>query len=187
VEKPNERERERSYYSASGKYISAAITQFPAKRKIPRGTKIVPKSVSISMPKKSIQLYRFALFSTLKSVPKSLLCEQQQNCPLHQQNCPLHQQKTLKWLTRNLCSKLPQFPCPPSLLYALYELYGSVHYGLSNSRKFSTHKTENPLGICAQKLLGNVPSLLSQAYSEILSQSPSLVSCTLPNAFFYKI
>jgi hypothetical protein len=74
----------------------------------------------------------------------------------------------------------------------LYDgLYGSVQYGLSNNRKLNTHKTENPLGICAQKLLGNVPSLLpsflSQAYSKILSQSPPLnVSCTLPNAFFYK-
>jgi hypothetical protein len=32
--KPNERDR--SYYSALGKYISATITQFPAKRKIPQ-------------------------------------------------------------------------------------------------------------------------------------------------------
>jgi hypothetical protein len=147
VGKPNERERERSYYSASGKYITTTITEFPAKRKIPHSTKTVPKSASISVPKKSVQLYIFSLSNTSKFVPKYLLYVQQQNCPLLQQ-------KTLKWLPQNLCNKLPRFLCPPSMLYGLY---GSVQYDLSNNRKFSTHKTENPpwdlcprsLGKCA--------------------------------------
>jgi hypothetical protein len=85
------RERERSYYSASGKYISAAITQFPTKRKIPHNTKTVPKSASIFVPRKFVQLYGFSLSSTSKSVPKYLLYGQEQNCPFLQQ-------KTLKWM-----------------------------------------------------------------------------------------
>jgi len=39
-----ERERERSYYSVSRKYISAVITQFPAKRKTTYSTqKFLPR------------------------------------------------------------------------------------------------------------------------------------------------
>jgi hypothetical protein len=65
-----ERERERDYYLALGKYISVAITPFPSKRKIPHSTKIVPKSASIFVPKKYIQLYGFSLSITSKYVPK---------------------------------------------------------------------------------------------------------------------
>jgi hypothetical protein len=83
------RERKRSYYSASGKYITTTITEFPAKRKIPHSNKTVPKSASISVPKKSLQLYVFAFSSTSKFVPKYLFY-------IQQQNCPLLQQKTLK-------------------------------------------------------------------------------------------
>jgi hypothetical protein len=60
----------------------------------------------------------------------------------------------------------------------------------------ATEKTEQhthrktALGFVPSFFLGNVPTKLLtflEALSENLSQSPSLVvSCTLPNAFFYK-
>jgi hypothetical protein len=84
-------------------------------------------------------------------------------------------------------NKLPRKLCPLSLLYGLY---GSVQYGLQQQQMITTLTQKISLGICAHFVLGNVPTklltFLSQALSENLSQSPSLVSCTLPNAFFYK-
>jgi hypothetical protein len=61
----------------------------------------------------------------------------------------------------------------------------------SNNRKITQPQNKKSfLGICALAPLENMPFLLitflSQAYSENLSQSPLNVSCTLPNAFFYK-
>jgi hypothetical protein len=69
-------------------------------------------------------------------VPKYLLYGQQQNYPLHQQ-------KKLKWLPQNTCNKMPRFMCPPSLLY---KLYGSIQYGLSNSRNSAPTKQKILLG-----------------------------------------
>jgi hypothetical protein len=74
--------------------------------------------------------------------------------------------------------------------FLLYGLYGSIQYGPAKKNQDNTHK-KKCLGICALLFLGNVPTklltFLSQALSKNLSQSPSLVvSCTLPNAFFYK-
>jgi hypothetical protein len=69
--------------------------------------------------------------------------------------------------------------------------YTNLYSMTSNNRKTNQHSNRKfLLGICALALLENVPALLlsflSQAYSEI-SLVPSLnVSCTLPNAFFYK-
>jgi hypothetical protein len=84
-------------------------------------------------------------------------------------------------------NKLPRKSCPLSLLYGLY---GSVQYGLQQQQMISAPTQKFARGICAHFVLGNVPTklltFLSQALSENLSQSPSLVSCTLPNAFFYK-
>jgi hypothetical protein len=42
---PKERERERSYYSASGKYISAAKSQFPGREIQLQHTKNSPKNL----------------------------------------------------------------------------------------------------------------------------------------------
>jgi hypothetical protein len=114
------------------------------------------------VPRKSIQLYGFALSNTSKSVPKSLL--------YGQHNCPLHQQKTLKLLPRNPCSKLPRFLRPPSLLYGLY---GFVQCGLSNNRKLSTHKKKILLGFVPKNSWETCP-LCCPIFSLKLTQKFSL-------------
>jgi hypothetical protein len=43
------RERERSYYSASKKYISATNSQFPAKRKYLTTTKLSPTNSALKI------------------------------------------------------------------------------------------------------------------------------------------
>jgi hypothetical protein len=96
------------------------------------------------------------------------------------------QEKTLNNL--NFCAnKMPRKSCPLSLLYGLYR---SVQYDLQQQQMISALTHKFSFGICAHFVLGNVPTklltFLSQSLSESLFQSPSLVSCTLPNAFFYK-
>jgi hypothetical protein len=127
----------------------------------------------------SIQLYGFAENSTSENVPRTGCC----TLFLYGQPPSENSEK----LPQKTCSKLPRFLCPSLLLYSLYR---SVLYGLYQQKHSSTPKQKSLLGIRTLALLENVPSLLpsflSQAYSEI-SQAPSLnVSCTLPNAFFYK-
>ena len=66
-----------------------------------------------------------------------------------------------------------------ALFFLLYKLYGSIQYGLQQQKINPTSKPKSLLGICALALLENMPSLqssfLSQAYLEILSQSPPLL------------
>jgi hypothetical protein len=81
-------------------------------------------------------------------------------------------------------ARLPRFACPPHCCMDCTNLYSMAPLTAEIS---ALTKQKILLEICAQCLLGNVPSYLSQAYSKILSQSPLVVSCTLPNAFFYKI
>jgi hypothetical protein len=51
------RERERSYYYALGKYISATNSQFPAKKKYLTTTNLSPQNSALKIMPKFLQLY----------------------------------------------------------------------------------------------------------------------------------
>jgi hypothetical protein len=93
---------------------------------------------------------------------------------------------------RNLQKNLPRFLCQRTALKIMPSSCCTDSYSTAKQQKIRTALTQkNSLAICALLFLGNVPTklltFLSQALSKNLSQSPSfVVSCTLPNAFFYK-
>jgi hypothetical protein len=134
VGKPNERERERSYYSASGKYITTAKSQFPAKRKIHlQHTKTVPKSASISVP--NPYCCTTLLFCTSK------LC--QQSVVRTVLYGPETTTKSLKSASKICAKDCLDFRAHFHLLYGLY---GSVQYGLPQQKNNSATKQISSLG-----------------------------------------
>jgi hypothetical protein len=128
-----QRERERSYYYASGKYISAAKQHFQP-RKIPHNTKYVPqKSASFSMPKP----YR----CLASSVPHF-------SCPQsHVRTVPHGPKTTTKNLetASKIVPKISSISVPKSV-----RLYGSVQYGLPQQKNIlAKNSQKNFLGIRA--------------------------------------
>jgi hypothetical protein len=153
------RERE-IYYSASGKYISAAITQFPAKRKTTYNTKNCPKNFCLDFVPSPYCCTTHPKICTSKSV-QTVCCT---DCSVWPNSNKKNAQNNLENRANVASIFVPSSPCCTGL-------YGSVQYGLQQQKNDPTLKQKFLLGICAQYLLGNVPSLLpsflSQAYSKI--------------------
>jgi hypothetical protein len=126
VGKPNERERE-IYYSAQGKYISAAKQHFQP-RKIPHSTNSVPqKSASFSMPKP----YR----CPASSVP-CFPCPQSAVWTVPYG--PKKATENLKTASKTV-PKLPRFQCQIRTI----RLYGSIQYGLPQQKNISAKNSQN--------------------------------------------
>jgi hypothetical protein len=170
------RERERYYYSASGKYKTTTNTHFE-RRKILHNTKIVPlNSASIFVP----NLYG----CTTCFVPR-FPCQHSVVGTI-----PYSQKITNKSLksTSKIVSKTASIFVPnPYCCTDCTDPYSTKSHNIKITQP---KNIKYFLGICTLAPLENMPSLLltflSQAYSENLSQSSLNVSCTLPNAFFYK-
>jgi hypothetical protein len=160
------RERERYYYSASGKYSTATKSHFQP-REIPHSHKNSPKIFCLGKRAQVRTAVQPPLLCALKTVPNRVLYDLHSTTQQQQGNS----------------KNLPRFSVPkgasktmPSFL--LYGLYGSVQYDPTQKNR-TTLTQKNALGFVPSFFLGNVPSklltFLSQAYSENLSQSPPLV------------
>jgi hypothetical protein len=127
--------RERKiYYSASGKYISAAKQHFQL-RKIPHSTKSVPqKSASFSMPKPYLCL---ASYVPRFPCPQSIV----QTVPYG----PKTVTKNLKTASKTVPKITSIYvPNPYDCMYCTesYGLYGSVQYGLPQQKNISAKNSQ---------------------------------------------
>ena len=155
------RERE-IYYSASGKYSTAANTQFQPREITYNTQTIPPKSASIFV--KSVLLNDPPRNGSSSKTEPTVGCT---NCfvrPTAQNSLEIRAKTCLEICALSSCCTDCTDP------------YSTT----SNSRKITQPQNiKSFLGICALAPLGNVPSLLltflSQAYLENLSQSPPLI------------
>jgi hypothetical protein len=165
VGKPNERERERSYYSASGKYITAAKSHFQP-REITYSTQTVPpKSASIFVPSP------YCCTTLLENAAPRKSCQQ----PVVRLFCMAQQQQKLSSKT---VPNPPQFLCPFLLLYGLY---GSVQYGLQQQKNNSATKHKIfPWDLCPSSLGKRALFVAHFPLSSLLRKSLSIFSqCVL--------
>jgi hypothetical protein len=173
------RERE-IYYSASGKYISAATIHIPAREIHLQHTKTVPTN------------------SASKSVPSPYCCTAHpENLHLESvhtvccTDCSVWPSSSKKNPLNSLekCAQLasifvPSSPCCTDCT----DPYSTA----SNSKKITQHSNKNVSLGFVPKISWEMcplccPNFPLSSLLENLSQSPSLVSCTLPNAFSYNL
>jgi hypothetical protein len=175
VGKPNERERD--YYSASGKYISATITHFQPREKPLTTQKLSPK-ICLDFCAKSVQLYGFAQKLHLEKCAKQVCCTD-----FLYDRPP---SKKLRKTASKMCQSCLDF-CAQVFVVRTVRIR-TVRPPTTKNQQHSKQKFL--LGICAQALLGNVPSCCPLSSLKLTQKSLSIsslnVSCTLPNAFFYK-
>jgi hypothetical protein len=166
------RERE-ILFIASGKYITVAYSQLSAKKKYFTETN-VPENLCLE---------KCAQIRTVVRPPqKKFLEKRAQQCVVRLAQCGPIARKDTKKLLRFSCQKVASKIVPLLVVRTV-----QIRTIQPSNRKSRQHTQKNCLGICALLFLGNVPTelltFLSQALSENLSQSPSLVvSCTLPKA-----
>jgi hypothetical protein len=153
---------------------------FPAKRKTTYNTKTVPHKSALKIMPQSVQLYGFVEYWHLK------ICATTGSCTLPLVNRPPSENSSrtaLKIVPTLALVFMPQICCCTTCMDP-YSTPVPINNTTTNQNKKCL------LGICALALLGIMPflllSFLSQAYSEISHAPPLNVSCTLPNAFFYK-
>jgi hypothetical protein len=131
------RERE-IYYSASGKYISTTITQFPAKRKTTYNTQ--------KLSQKFLPRFLCQVRTVVRTHPENMHLKIMQTVVVR---TVLYNptKKNAQNNPRKLCQHLPRFSCPLPLLYGLY---GSVQYDLPTTVKNepSTQTKIPPWDLC---------------------------------------
>jgi hypothetical protein len=176
---PRERERDLIIQLQENTYQQQNHNFQPRKIHL-QHTKTVPK-ICLVIRAKSVLLYDPPRKLYLEKSVQTVSCT---DCSVW----PNNNKKPLKSVPRKSCQNCLDFR---ALFPLLYGLYGSVQYDLPQQKNNSAHKTNMlPWDLCPLCLgkcaLYAALIFLSQAYSKILSQSPPLVSCTLPNAFFYK-
>jgi hypothetical protein len=117
---------------------------------------------------------------SLKSVP-TVCCT---DCPVRPSSSKKNPLNSLENRAQPASISVPSSPCCTDCT--------DPYRTASNNRKITQHSNRNvPLGfvpnISWEMCPLCCPNFPLSSLLENLSQSPSLVSCTLPNAFFYKI
>jgi hypothetical protein len=172
-----EREREILLFSFR-KVHTTTKSQFPAKRKYLTTPKQSPKFSAL----KTCQI------RTVVRPPQILCLEKCANRVLYDLHSTTQQQqeklqKTASIFVPKTASKI----VPLSLLYGLY---GSVQYGLQQQKNDNTLTQKISLGFVPTLSWEMCPPSCSlsslKLYSKISLNLLLDVSCTLPNAFFYK-
>jgi hypothetical protein len=158
-----ETQREREILLASRKIYQQQQYNFQPREIHLQHTKLPPQYSALENVPNPYRCTTHPKINTLRNVPSfyctKLLC-----------TALLQQEKPSK-LPQKSCQTVPQFSCPLSLVVQTVRI--RTIWPPTTTITINTH-TEYSLGICAQSLLGNAPSLLpsflSQALSENLSQ-----------------
>jgi hypothetical protein len=170
VGKPNERERDILFNFRKVQYNNKII--FPDKRNHLQHPNS-PTKICLVFRAKSVLLYDPPRkCSTSKIVQTTCYTD----CSVRSSNS--------KNAPPKLCQDPPRFSCAFLLLY---RLYGSVQYDLQRQKNNSATKQKIfPWDLCPSKCVLFAAHFPLSSLLRNLSQSPHDVSCTLPNAFFYK-